>query len=184
VKLQSDETDQRYLRDRFSPCVVGGQDEEVRGEAAETVEAIYREHGERMWRSLLAFSGDPHVASDAVSEAFAQALRRGDELRDPRAWIWRSAFKIAAGDLHDRRRATPLLGEALGSYEMDGIDQDLLEALRQLGDKQRAAIVLHHAAGYPVGEIASILGVSSAAVKMHLMRARRRLRDLLEDGDD
>jgi RNA polymerase sigma-70 factor, ECF subfamily len=164
--------------------VVGGQDEEVRGDAKEALESIYREHGERMWRALLAFSGDPNVASDAVSEAFAQALRRGDDLRDPRAWIWRAAFRIAAGDLLERRRAMPLRGEALGSYEMDGIDQDLLDALRKLGDKQRAAIVLHHAAGYPVGQIAEIIGVSSAAVKMHLMRARRRLHDLLEDEDD
>jgi len=42
---------------------------------------------------------DPEVASDAVAEAFAQLIRRGDEVRDPRAWVWRSAFRIADRDV-------------------------------------------------------------------------------------
>ncbi len=58
-------------------------------EADSAVERIYREHGQRLWRSLAAFTGAPDVASDAVAEAFGQALRRGEELRDPVAWIWR-----------------------------------------------------------------------------------------------
>ena len=45
-------------------------------EGSVELERIYREQGERMWRSLLAFSGDPEISSDAVAEAFAQALRR------------------------------------------------------------------------------------------------------------
>ena len=55
------------------------------------LEAVYREHGDRLWWAVLAFSGDRDVASDATSEAFAQALRRGDALREPLAWIWRAA---------------------------------------------------------------------------------------------
>jgi DNA-directed RNA polymerase specialized sigma24 family protein len=34
-------------------------------------EVTYREHGARLWRSVLLYSGDPEVASDAVAEAFA-----------------------------------------------------------------------------------------------------------------
>jgi RNA polymerase sigma-70 factor, ECF subfamily len=158
-------------------------DVEVTRDATHAIELLYREHGARMWRGLLAFSGDPEVASDAVAEAFAQALHRGDAIRDPRAWVWRAAFQIAKGDLRDRRRVGPLTGEALGSYEMEEPDLVLLSALGKLGEKPRAAIVMHHASGYPVGEIAATLGVSPAAVKMHLLRARRRLRALLEDAD-
>jgi len=51
------------------------------------IERLYRERGDRIWRGLLAFSGDPEVASDAVAEAFAQVLRRGDEVRDPERWV-------------------------------------------------------------------------------------------------
>jgi RNA polymerase sigma-70 factor (ECF subfamily) len=72
--------------------------------AARGLERLYREDGARLWRALVAFSGDREVASDAVAEAFAQALGRGEELRDPQRWVWRAAFRIAAGELKDRRR--------------------------------------------------------------------------------
>ena len=150
----------RYPKPGFSPCDVRGQDEEVRVGANREIELLYREHGDRMWRALLAFTGNPDVASDAVAEAFAQALRRGDALRDPRAWIWRTAFVIAKGDMRERRRALPLVGEHLGSYEMEEPSLALMSALQELGEKARAMIVMHHASGYPVGEIAAILGVT------------------------
>jgi RNA polymerase sigma-70 factor (ECF subfamily) len=56
-------------------------------------------------------------------------------------------------------------------------------ALAKLSEKQRAAVVLHHAAGYPAREIAEILGSTTAAVYVHLSRARRRLRELLRTDD-
>ncbi len=147
----------------------------------EELERLYREQGDRMWRAVLAFAGDPEVANDAVAEAFAQALRRGPEIREPERWLWRSVFKIAAGELKERGRTTSLRVE--GSYEMEEPARELVAALAKLSEKQRAAVVLHHAADYPVKEIALILGSTSAAVKVHLSRARRRLRELLEEGD-
>jgi DNA-directed RNA polymerase specialized sigma24 family protein len=47
------------------------------------IERLYGERGDRIWRAVLAFSADPEVASDAVAEAFAQVLRRGDEVGTP-----------------------------------------------------------------------------------------------------
>jgi RNA polymerase sigma-70 factor (ECF subfamily) len=144
------------------------------------VERLYRDEGDRMWRALLAFAGDPEVASDAVAEAFAQALRRGDAIRDPARWVWRTAFRIAAGMLKERRMMEPEQDVGL-SYEMDLPARELIEALRQLSPRQRASVVLHHAAGYPVREVAAILGSTPAAVKVHLMRGRDRLRRSLGD---
>ncbi len=149
---------------------------------AKELERLYRDQGDRMWRSLLAFAGDPEVASDAVAEAFAQALRRGEAIRDPERWLWRAAFRIAAGELRERRRLTPTDHEP--SYEMEEPARELIEALRQLSTKQRSAVVLHHAAGYPVREIARMIGSTPAAVKVHLSRGRRRLRELLGDERD
>lgn len=145
------------------------------------LERLYREQGKRMWRAVLAFSGDPEVASDAVAEAFAQALRRGDEIREPERWLWRAAFRIAAGDLKERGRRVPAVREE--SYEMEEPARELVAALQKLSEKQRAAVVLHHAAGYPASEVAEIIGSTSAAVRVHLMRGRRRLRELLEDEE-
>jgi RNA polymerase sigma-70 factor (ECF subfamily) len=148
------------------------------------VERIYRQHGHRMWCSVLAFAGDPEVASDAIAEAFAQVLRRGDAVRDPERWLWRAVFAIASGELKERRRRMAKQPEE--SYEMDEPTTELVRALAELSEKQRVAVVLHHAGGYPLKEVAAILGSTTAAVKVHCLRARRRLRQLLAEhpGED
>ena len=145
------------------------------------LEAVYREHGDRLWWAVLAFSGDRDVASDATSEAFAQALRRGDALRDPLAWIWRAAFRIAAGELKERGRAAQPLGEP--SYDLPEPAADVTAALRQLPAQQRAAMVLHYYADRPIREIAETLGTSASTVAVHLHRGRNRLRARLGDDD-
>ena len=61
---------------------------------------------------------------------------------------------------------------------------DLLHALRELTPAQRAAVYLHYRVDLPVREVARVTGMSSAAVKVHLMRGRRRLRELLGEEDD
>jgi RNA polymerase sigma-70 factor (ECF subfamily) len=144
------------------------------------LERLYRDHGDRLWRAVFAWSGDRQVADDAVAEAFTQALRQGDSLRDPMAWIWRVAFRLAAGELKDRGRHRP---EQDSPYEPPGSASDVVEALRQISPKQRAAVLLHHYAGYPVKDVAKIIGSTPAAVRVHLSAGRRRLRDLLGDED-
>jgi RNA polymerase sigma-70 factor (ECF subfamily) len=145
------------------------------------IEHVYREHGDRLWRSILAYSGDRSVADDAVAEAFAQAIRRGNDLRSPERWVWKAAFRIAAGALQERRRTTPIAQDP-GASDPEP-PWELIDALSGLSAQQRACLVLHHYAGYPTAEIARMLGSTSPAVRMHLTRGRRRLRAALEGGD-
>lgn len=145
------------------------------------LERLYRAQRDRMWRAVFAFAGDPDVASDAVAEAFAQALRRGDAIRSPERWLWRAVFRIAAGELKERRRRGIETLET--AYDMDEPARDLIAALARLPGKQRAAVVLHHAAGYPAREIAPMIGSTTPGVHVLLSRARKRLRELLEDDD-
>lgn len=148
---------------------------------ANELEAVYEEQGARLWRALLLYSGDPEVASDAVSEAFAQALRRGDAVISPERWIWRTAFHIAAGELSRRGRHSELIDSA--SYEVDHETTELLLALPRLSPKQRRAIVLHYYGDYSLKEVATITGTTFSAVGVHLHRGRKRLRELLGDED-
>jgi RNA polymerase sigma factor (sigma-70 family) len=145
------------------------------------LERLYREQGDRMWRAILAFGGDPEVASDAVAEAFAQVLRRGDAVVDVERWVWRSVFRIARGELKRWRSEVGDPREL--SYEVEEPARELVAALARLSPKQRAAVVLHHAEGYSLREIAAIIGSSPGAVKVHLLRGRKRLRELLEAED-
>lgn len=150
--------------------------------APSVVERLYREEGRRLWWALVAYSGDVEVASDAVAEAFAQALARGDALTDPLAWIWRVAFRVAAGELKRRRQMDHRLPDMENSSEQRA--NELVSLLRQLPEKQRAAIVLHYYADRPVRDVAAALRVTPATARVHLHRGRRRLLQLLEDHDE
>jgi RNA polymerase sigma-70 factor, ECF subfamily len=144
------------------------------------VEVVYRQDGDRLWRSVYAFAGNQEVASDAVAEAFAQALRRGSAIRDVRGWVWRSAFRLAAGDL--KRQSSLSRGPIPeGALHDAHPDEELLQALQGLTPQQRAVIVLHYYADCPVREIARRTGINPLAVRAHLSRGRKHLRVLLGD---
>lgn len=151
-------------------------------EPRDAVERVWREQGAKLWRSLVAFSGDPEVATDAMAEAFAQALGRGDAVREHDRWIWRASFRIAAGELKARGHRPEHAGESV--YVMPEPIADLVEALGTLSPNQRAAAILHYYADLPTSHVSKVLGCSQATVRVHLAHARKRLRPLLEDVDE
>jgi RNA polymerase sigma factor (sigma-70 family) len=144
-------------------------------------EDVFRALAPRLYRALLLYSGSPDVANDAVSEAFAQAMGARREIRDPKAWIWRAAFKIAAGELARR-------GEDIGAVDVPvpvTADPesliDLVCALGQISDMQRRVLILRHYMGYSNVEIARILGSTPSSIGVELFRSTRRLRSLLSE---
>jgi DNA-directed RNA polymerase specialized sigma24 family protein len=126
------------------------------------IEDLYRVESQRMWRALFAHSGDPDIASDALAEAFARALRDLDQIRDPAAW-WRVAFRLAASELRSRVRSNHQFGQ-LG-YEMPEPVPELVTALRQLSPNQRLALVLHDYADRSTREVAVTMGCAQATVR-------------------
>lgn len=146
-----------------------------------TLEGVYREHGAKLWRALFAYTADRELASDALAEAFAQALARGDAIRKPVSWVWTAAFRIAAGQLKELTRRSS--GVADPAYDMPEPIADVVAALAKLPAKQRLAIVLHDYADRPTDEVARAVGASRATVHVHLSVGRRRLRELLRDDE-
>ena len=143
---------------------------------------VYERESARLWRALVGFSGDPTIASDAVAEAFAQALARGDEIDSADRWVWKAAFRIAAGELKRRRRDGGEWPDPAAGELPEPVDH-LVSALRQLSPNQRMAVVLHDYADRPTAEVATVMGIARATVYVHLSEGRRRLRTLLEDDD-
>jgi len=146
------------------------------------IERLFVEDSARMWRAVLAYTGDPEIASDSVAEAFTLALESQGRIASVSGWVWRVAFRVATAELRRRRRTT---GEPPDhGYVPDNPAADMLSALRRLSPRQRGAIVLHYYADRPIEEVARILGSTGAAVRVHLMRGRRKLKELLEESDD
>jgi RNA polymerase sigma-70 factor (ECF subfamily) len=143
---------------------------------------VFQETGPHLWRALFAFTGGRRqIAEEAMAEAFARAMEhRG--IRDPAAWIYRTAFRIARQELERERRPQPAAAGSTADVP-SGI-HELLDALERLSPNQRAAVVLHYEADLPVAEIARRMGLSQPTVRVHLHRARNRLRELLRKEED
>jgi len=145
------------------------------------LELVWRTDGARIWRAVAAYACDADIANDAVSEAFAQALARIDEIHDPVAWLWRTAFRLAVKELRGRRRTEALPPE--DAYDLPEPLHDVFRAFDRLSPNQRAAVLLHDYADRPTSEVAATLGVSAATVRVHLSQGRRRLRGILKEPE-
>ena len=151
---------------------------------AHDFDALFREAGTGVFRTLYAYTGGRRdIAEEAMAEAFARALARSGTIRDPVAWIYRTAFRLANEELRGERRRGPAPAEE-GSPppELSG----LIEALRRLSPNQRAAIVLRHVLDLDVAEVAHRMGTAQPTVRVHIHRGRKKLRELLgaEEVDD
>ena len=141
--------------------------------------------------------GDRDTAGDAVQEAFFSAYRnlarfRGDSFR---SWLTRIALNAATDILRGRKRrpADPFPewedeawqppADESESPERVAVGRQrtrvITEAMAQITEDQRKAIVLYDVEGYDYQEIAEMTGVSLGTVKSRIHRGRLALRDLL-----
>jgi RNA polymerase sigma factor (sigma-70 family) len=145
-------------------------------------DALYAEVGPRLWRTILAYAGgNRDLADDVVAEAFARTLERGSEVRDPTAYLFRVAFRLAAREL--RRSPSSADVPERATWDDPGL-AELFDAMRSLSPGQRAAVFLRYQADLPVDEVARLMGTSSGVVRIHLLRGRRKLAAQLGGDDD
>jgi len=157
------------------------QDASVTAADLKGLEQVYREQSARLWRALVAYTGNREIADDALAEAFAQAAGRGGALRSPERWVWVAAFRVAAGELKTREPRGGGLEPPASAEASEAVE--LVEALKRLPPKQRAVLVLHYYGDYKSREIALIVGSTAATVRVHLSAGRKQLRALLEVDD-
>jgi RNA polymerase sigma-70 factor (ECF subfamily) len=173
------------------------------GAPASRREALSRallEEGDRLYALALRVTRDPDLAGDAVQEAFASALEKQDAFRgeaSPGTWLHRIVFNKAIDLMRRRRRFEPLPEDEAAELSADDLrlahgpswshppDAELAReetraalerALDDLTPLQRAVFELKESEGRATAEVAGILGLSSGAVRVHLHRARLRLR--------
>ena len=136
---------------------------------------------------------DHHRAQDATQQALLGAWRDLPKLRDPArfdAWMYRLVVHACYIEGRSQRRWTAKVrllaaGDAASDDPADAIaDRDQLErSFSGLSPEQRAVLVLHHHLGYPMHEIASLLGIPEGTVKSRLHYAVRQIRGSLDRAD-
>ena len=142
------------------------------------------------WRLLLALARSIVAdleAEDVVQDALIKAWKKLGSLREPEAfaaWLTRIVANTAVARARRRRFFEPIDGVAVAAVEAPvDVQIDVGRLLRGLPPRQRAVLHLTAVEGYTDSEIAEALGITSSSVRVHRMRARRRLAELNLGGE-
>lgn len=125
---------------------------------------------------LLTYSAD--AAEDIAQDAFAQMLRRWDEIRIPQAYLWRAITSGARSWGRRARRHEPV--DVPGSTAFDSDTIAVRDVLATLSDAQREVIVLRYFGGFKEREIAAATGRPLSTVKSHLRRGLATMKERLQ----
>lgn len=165
-------------------------------------EELVRATSPMIFALALRLVGDEQDARDVLQETYLRAFRSIDRFRGEASistWLYRICANCASTHLRRHRRGARLTGFAhdevglpdlgaerdLAAVESTKDDRDrLVAALAELPRSLRAVVVLHDIYDLPHDAIAEELGISRAASKVRLHRARRRLRELLFRADE
>jgi RNA polymerase sigma-70 factor, ECF subfamily len=160
---------------------------------------LVTEHSARVYGALRRFGLNPEEADEVAQEVFLRAWRglaRFEERSRFSTWLYRIAFNEAQRRL--ARRPPPAASSQAGDEDAIAalpaaidrgpqaraldreFEQTLEQALAELPDDLRAAVVLRDLEGLSTEEAAAAAGVRQAALKSRLHRGRMQLRALLE----
>lgn len=154
-------------------------------------ETIVREHARLVYRIAYSVLRNPADAEDATQEVFLRVLRYGKRIagiEDRKAWLARIAWRVAVERRKHMAKAaagTEVAGEALVSPGR-GADRILLERERNaalerlisaLPSQLRDPLVLSTLEEIAPREVATMLGISEAAVRSRAFRAREILKE-------
>jgi RNA polymerase sigma factor (sigma-70 family) len=153
-------------------------------------ERLYRKHAGDVYRYALVVLRNQADAEDVTQTTFLNAYRafeKGERPQKPQNWLIAIAHNVCRQRFRQAQRRPAEVGfeEELAEsvVEEDALSaEDIRRALGHLAFNQRAAIVMRELEGRSYQEIAEILGVSVSAVETLLFRARRALREQLEQS--
>jgi RNA polymerase sigma-70 factor (ECF subfamily) len=152
----------------------------------ECVLNAWREHESELLGYLVRCLSDKHLADDLLQEVFVKALTQGHgfcSLNNPRAWL----FQVARNALVDQQRlgkkAVPLphdlVEESDDASPVDVLSECLERVLSELPDEDHEILRQCDIEGAKQQAFAEEHGLSLSAVKSRILRARRRLREVM-----
>jgi len=154
----------------------------------DTFRVLYEATARPLWVFLWRRTGDTQLADDLLQETFYRFLKaRTNHESDAhrRNYLFRIAANLAT-DSHRRKAPTVPLTDHPTSGDtgvQSGNRTDIHRAMNHLSQRQRDALWLAYAEGSSHQEIAAVLGVRTASIKLILFRARRKLAGILRGNE-
>lgn len=148
------------------------------------LQRLYQQLLPTVYRAAYMYMKNPCDSEDAAQEAFlrlVQSKRVFSEEGQVKAWLIVTVGNICKDMLRRRSRRDVNLDDhpEIPAPTCEG--RDLLAALLALPEKFKTAVFLYYFEGYSVREIARAMGQPEGTVKSWLHRARRMLREALEE---
>jgi RNA polymerase sigma-70 factor, ECF subfamily len=159
------------------------------------LEVLVRSYHDRVYRYGLRICRDPFDADDAVQEAFITLARRPEVVRDPGAlsWLMTVVKNACLRMLRSFRRKRPRLSDGIQNSEVlpaSQLDPEAAlarwrlvhlvhRAIAALERPYREILVLRDLEGQTGDQVCAALGLSEAAMKSRLHRARAMIREKL-----
>ena len=158
----------------------------------ESLETLFREHHERVFRAAYRLTGSAADAEDVLQTVFLRLAGRGgaiDLSPSPAAYLHRAAVNASLDLLRAKSAAkrvalddvaSEIVESPSRSPEAQQVDRELRRLIRaaisRLGATAAEMFALRYLEGYGNAEIAQLLGTSQMTVGVTLHRARTRMR--------
>jgi RNA polymerase sigma-70 factor (ECF subfamily) len=172
----------------------------VRGGDAARFEVIMRRHNQRLFRTARAILRDDAEAEDAVQQAYLSAYGKLDQFRGEArfsTWLTRITVHECLRRTRKHARLTDLsvieggeeplaVAPRNPEEEASGAEMRILleSAIDSLPEAYRVVFVMRDVEEFSTRECADVLDMSEEAVRVRLHRARKALRDWLEERAD
>lgn len=143
---------------------------------------LFERYGDAVFRLAWSCTGSRQDAEDVTQTVFLKLLERRPDLEPgkERAWL----FRVAVNECRSlwrrlKLRRTEPLEEALAVAAPQ--EEPVLRQVMELKAGEREILYLIYYEGFSTRETASLLGISQTAVTTRLQRARKKLRERLEE---
>lgn len=153
-------------------------------------EELVDKYARLVYQLAYARTRSKEAAEDIFQDVFLRLVSKQpvfDSTEHEKAWFCRVTVNCANSYWRNpfRRKAQSLDETEAGALAAPGPEEsggDLNACLDRLSPELRTIVHLYYYEGYSSPEIAALLGKGESAVRMALMRARRQLRNFLEEG--
>lgn len=164
--------------------------QEAQGGNGEAFDRLARHYLPRIRRWALVRTGDPDDADEVVQRTLVQMYRKLGRFRGDAefgSWLYRITANAAHGHFRQGRSKERVLDRlrqetavSMGGVEAAVPGEGLVELvgmfLVELSDRQREMMDLVDFQGFTPAEAAEMLGLNQNTARVHLLRARRRIR--------
>ncbi|MBC7349916.1 MAG: sigma-70 family RNA polymerase sigma factor [Candidatus Aminicenantes bacterium] len=156
---------------------------------------LLEEYGGELMSFALSLVGNRAEAEDACQDMVVQMLKHWDRVdvnKNLKSWAFTILYRKCLDQLKKRRRFHNFFHRAKADYSTaledqpeNRLEESISEAvLSQLRPAERTCLFLWAREGYSSEEIAGIMGCSPGTVRVHLFQARRKLKKLMERGNE